>query len=233
MNASEQTLTLSTPCDLERRAADVWRKTAASLLKPSHIHAELDMSNTRSLDSSGIAALLALREVVSKRGGNVRLVNPAPQVMQLLELTRMHRLFQFGFGVTQPAPESLRPILVVEDEPHIRTVCELSMKPLGRRVLSASNGQDAINIARRENPSVIILDYVMPLMDGRQTLRRLKADEATKHIPVILMSATETLAGSQHDSFEGASLFITKPFSPAALRGEVHRLIQTHLPLAA
>lgn len=233
MTSPDQTLILSTPCDLERRAADVWRKTASNLLKSSHNQAEIDMSNTRSVDSSGIAALLSLREVLCKRGGNVRLVNPAPQVMQLLELTRMHRLFQFSFGATQPAPESLRPILVVEDEPHIRTVCELSMKPLGRRVLSASNGQDAINIARRENPSVIILDYVMPLMDGRQTLRRLKADEATKHIPVILMSASEAVVRSQHDSFEGASLFITKPFSPAALRGEVHRLIQAHLPLAA
>jgi anti-anti-sigma factor len=230
---NNNTLTLTTPCDLERREASLWRSMAMNQLKPQHNTVWIDMTNTRSLDSSGIAALLALHEAIRPNEGSVRLLNPAPQILQLLELTRMHRLFQIGQAPAEATPDEKRPILVVEDEPHIRTVCELSMKPLGRRVLSATNGQDAINLARRENPSIIILDYVMPIMDGRQTLQRLKADESTKHIPVIVMSANEAIARSQFETFEGASFFITKPFSPAALRGEVHRLLQNQLTLSA
>jgi anti-anti-sigma factor len=229
----DTTLNLTTPCDLERREAATWRAMAVNQLKPHHARVQIDMTNTRRLDSSGIAALISLHESLRKRDGMVRLVNPTPPVMQLLELTRMHRLFQIGDAPAEPTADAQRPILVVEDELHIRTVCELSMKPLGRRVVCATNGQDAINIARRENPSIIILDYIMPVMDGGQTLRRLKSDDATKHIPVIVMSANEAVARNEFNHFEGASFFVTKPFSPAALRGEVHRLIQNHLTLAA
>lgn len=122
-----------------------------------------------------------------------------------------------------------KPILVVDDEPHIRRVTELSMKPLGQRVLVASDGQEALSIARRENPCVILLDYLMPNMDGQAALEELKSDPATRDIPVVMLSTRGQLAVGQHKGFEAASLFISKPFSPSQLRLEIQRLIQPAL----
>ena len=230
---NDSLLTLPVPADLTRRHANQWCRQAMAQIKPCHQVVRIDLTPTRTLDSTGLAALLTVQETLGKAGGRVRLLNPAPPIMQLLELTRMHRLFEMGEESLGETPETQRPILIVEDEPHIRTVCELSMQPLGRRVLSAHNGRDAINIARLENPSLIILDYVMPVMDGRQTLSRLKADEATRHIPVIVMSAHDGISRSKLETFAGAAFFLSKPFSPAALRVEAQRLIQNHLSPAA
>jgi CheY-like chemotaxis protein len=122
-----------------------------------------------------------------------------------------------------------KPILVVDDEPHIRRVTELSMKPLGRRVLLASDGHEALAIARREKPCVILLDHIMPNMDGKNALSELKNDPDTCDIPVVILSARGQLAVGQYSGFETASLFVTKPFSPTMLRQEIQRLIQPAL----
>jgi CheY-like chemotaxis protein len=118
-----------------------------------------------------------------------------------------------------------RPILVVDDEPHIRRVTELSMKPLGHRVLVASDGHEALAMARRENPCVILLDHIMPNMDGKTALEELKADPATRDIPIVILSARGQLAVGHHIGFEEATLFVSKPFSPTMLRKEIERLI--------
>lgn len=122
-----------------------------------------------------------------------------------------------------------KPILVVDDESHIRRVTELSMKPLGRRVLLASDGREALAIARREKPCVILLDHIMPNMDGKDALVELKSDPDTCDIPVVILSARGQLAVGQYNGFEAASLFVTKPFSPTLLRREIQRLIQPAL----
>jgi CheY-like chemotaxis protein len=117
-----------------------------------------------------------------------------------------------------------KPILVVDDEPHMRRVTELSMRPLGRRVLSAIDGRQAIDIAQREKPCVILLDHIMPVMDGKDALSALKNDPVTRDIPVVILSARGQLAVG--DGFENATLFISKPFSPVQLRQEIQRIIQ-------
>lgn len=124
-----------------------------------------------------------------------------------------------------------RPVLVVDDEPHIRRVTELSMKPLGHPVLVASNGSEAVEIARRDHPCLILLDHLMPVMDGKVALAELKADPNTSDIPVVILSARGQLALGQNKGFEAAAMFIAKPFSPSVLRREVLRLLET--PLAA
>jgi len=122
-----------------------------------------------------------------------------------------------------------KPILVVDDEPHMRRVTELSMKPLGRRVLIASDGLEALTIARREKPCVILLDHLMPIMDGKDALSALKNDPDTRDIPVVIISSRGQLAVGHYDGFENAALFVSKPFSPTLLRQEIQRLIQTTL----
>ncbi len=122
-----------------------------------------------------------------------------------------------------------KPILVVDDEPHIRRVTELSMMPLGHPVLTAADGCEALAIARREKPCIILLDHLMPKMDGKEALAELKKDPATSEIPVIILSARGQLAVGHHNGFEAATLFVTKPFSPTLLRQEIQRLIQPTL----
>ena len=227
------TLHNTTPAELNRTAASAWRNDLMTHMNPGHTCAEVDMSHTKVIDSNGLSALLSVSQEFSKRGGILRLINPAREVVRLLELTRVYRAVEVLYREPEGATPKPRPILVVEDEAHIRSVAEMSMRSLGRAVYLAENGQEAINIARRENPAVIILDYLMPIMDGVTTLRRLKSDETTRHIPVIIMSANEKVGRELSEQFEGASLFLTKPFSPSALRTEVHRLINEHLTLAA
>jgi CheY-like chemotaxis protein len=117
------------------------------------------------------------------------------------------------------------PILIVDDEPHIRRVAELSMQPLGRRVLTATDGRQALEIARREKPCVILLDHIMPVMDGKEALAELKSSPDTQDIPVVIFSARGQLALGQYQGFENAAMFVTKPFSPTQLRREIQRLL--------
>lgn len=109
----------------------------------------------------------------------------------------------------------------------MRRVAELSMKPLGRPVLLAADGQEAVKLARSHRPCVILLDHIMPVMDGKEALQQLKADPATQDIPVIILSSRGQLAVGQYQGFETATLFVSKPFSPALLRREVERLISS------
>lgn len=123
------------------------------------------------------------------------------------------------------------PILVVDDEPHMRRVAELSMKPLGRPILLAADGQEALKLARSQHPCVILLDHIMPVMDGKQALQQLKADHETRDIPVVILSSRGQLALGQYQGFETATLFVSKPFSPTLLRREVERLISASKPI--
>lgn len=121
-------------------------------------------------------------------------------------------------------------ILIVDDEPHVRRVTELSLKPLGCRIRLAGNGLEALSIARQIKPCIIVLDHVMPVMDGQTTLEALKADRNTSDIPVVILSARGQLATGNFQGFEGACMFVTKPFSPRALRLLIKNLIESVIP---
>ncbi len=114
-------------------------------------------------------------------------------------------------------------VLAVDDEPHILKLVAFSLRSGGFEVLEASDGLAAIEIARAEQPDLILMDVMMPALDGFEACRRLKADPATADIPVVMLSAksqkTEQAAGLD----SGATEYICKPFTPkelvAAVRG--------------
>ncbi|CAN5861625.1 hypothetical protein BH11VER1_BH11VER1_19730 [soil metagenome] len=246
-------LRLTAPFKFERREANSWRDSCLKSIASDHHSAEVDLTKTQSIDAAGVAALVTLNQAFVSFGNRVCLVNPTASIVQLLELMGMHRVFQFATKPTASSSMTKGTILVVEDERIIRSVVEMSLRPLGHPLVMAENGMEAINIAHRENPALIILDYVMPVMDGEQTLRRLKMDEATKHIPVIVMSsnegithwcgfsnippcpnvivmsANERIAHGSKAQFAGASLFISKPFNPTTFRSEVLRIMTESL----
>ena len=113
-------------------------------------------------------------------------------------------------------------VLVVDDELEIRDLLSKFLTEEGYEVIVASNGEEAIELAKRENPQVILLDIMMPGMDGIETCKRLKAEEKTRFIPIIMMTA---YTNKKPDAIEaGAEDFVTKPFHLAELSFRVQSI---------
>lgn len=116
-------------------------------------------------------------------------------------------------------------VLIVDDEPHMLRVTELSLRKGGFTLLTARNGREALEAARRELPSLVVMDVLMPEMDGLTALRQLRRDPLTAAIPVIMLTARGHVMTRTEAEESGATLFLTKPFSPAHLLQEARRLI--------
>ena len=116
-------------------------------------------------------------------------------------------------------------VLIADDEHNIRHILDFSLHAEGYDVLSAHTGEDALTIAREENPDLIILDVMMPGRGGIETCRLLKSDPQTAGIPVILLTARSTKADRQAGDEAGANDYITKPFSPARVIEAVQDLL--------
>ncbi|MFN9309809.1 response regulator [Gemmatimonas sp.] len=116
-----------------------------------------------------------------------------------------------------PAPSTADRILVVDDETEIVALVAYHLAKTGYRVSTASSGQDALELARRERPSLIVLDLLLPGMSGFDVLEQLRLDESTRDIAVIMLTARR----EEPDRIRGLSLgaddYLTKPFSPAEL----------------
>jgi two-component system phosphate regulon response regulator PhoB len=111
-------------------------------------------------------------------------------------------------------------VLVVEDEEHVRTVLEYNLELDGFEVYLAADGPAGLELAREKRPDVILLDWMMPKMDGLKVLSELKADERTRSIPVFMLTAKGMMADVARALYEGADDYITKPFDPVEL-GEI------------
>lgn len=116
-------------------------------------------------------------------------------------------------------------ILIVDDEPHMLRVTEFSLRRGGYQLLIGRNGREAIELADREQPALIVMDVLMPELDGLGALRLLKQSPKTASIPVIMLTARGHVMTRQDAEDSGASLFLTKPFSPNQLLTEAKRLI--------
>ncbi|RLI36014.1 two-component system response regulator [Candidatus Bathyarchaeota archaeon] len=115
-------------------------------------------------------------------------------------------------------------VLVVDDESEIRDLLRTSLSAEGYEVVVASNGEEAIGLAKRENPQVILLGIEMPGIDGIETCKRLKAEEKTRLIPIIMMT---TLGDRDIEAYlEGAADVVNKPFDIAELTFRVKSLLR-------
>ncbi|MFW9261395.1 response regulator [Nostoc sp. CALU 546] len=117
-------------------------------------------------------------------------------------------------------------VLIVDDEEDVRAIAKLGLEMgAGWNVLTASSGQEALNVALNHKLDVILLDMMMPDMDGRATLQQLKANPATKEIPVILLTAK--FQQSDRESFtdlDVAAIF-AKPFRPLKLAEQISEVL--------
>lgn len=119
-----------------------------------------------------------------------------------------------------------RRVLIVEDEDDIREVAQLSLElSAGWTVLTAANGSAGLEVARAEKPDAILLDVMMPDMDGPTTFTHLQADAATRDIPVILLTAKVQQLDRARFAELGVKALIAKPFDPLTLADEVARVL--------
>jgi len=133
--------------------------------------------------------------------------------------------------LTEPAPRAKRSerpmprVLVVDDQEDILQTTALVLAKGGYEALTATNGFEALETARRERPDLILLDVEMPRMDGWETLRLLRLDDATVRIPVAMFTILFDLREKVRAMKYGAQDYITKPFSIDDLLGRVARLL--------
>ena len=113
-------------------------------------------------------------------------------------------------------------ILIVDDEDDIREVAQVSLELVGQyEVLTASSGRDGVARARTAQPDAILLDVMMPDLDGPGTLAQLRADPATRDIPVVFLTAKTQQAERARLAELGAAGILVKPFDPLKLPGEI------------
>ena len=119
----------------------------------------------------------------------------------------------------------MRKILIADDEPYILNILDFSLGAEGYTVVQAVDGQAALSLAGQHEPDLIILDVMMPGIDGYEACKRLKEDPQTKSIPVVLLTARNSLEDRRRGEEVGADGYMTKPFSPQRLLD----LVQEHL----
>jgi CheY-like chemotaxis protein len=116
-------------------------------------------------------------------------------------------------------------ILVVEDQDSIRRMIEALVQARGYQVTAVSSGAKAIDVALTDAPDVVLLDLNLPgQYDGFDVCQKLRADAATRHVPVVIISAMDDDESRARATAAGATAYYTKPFSPIALLKEIDRL---------
>jgi DNA-binding response OmpR family regulator len=117
-------------------------------------------------------------------------------------------------------------VLIVDDEAPIRLLCRVNLEPEGMEVLEAADGQSGLETARAELPDVILLDVMMPGMDGWEVAERLIDDETTHEIPLVFLTARAELRDRARGLELGGVDYITKPFNPTELASVVEHLLE-------
>jgi len=117
-------------------------------------------------------------------------------------------------------------ILVVDDEPDVASLLTLMLKSQGYEVIAAGDGQEALEKARSENPDLILLDVMLPRLDGYKVARMLKFDENYSHIPIIMLTAKIQDRDKQTGLEMGANDYVTKPFDTAQLLAKIKDILE-------
>jgi len=117
-------------------------------------------------------------------------------------------------------------ILVVDDESDLVEMLSIRLEANNYQVIAASDGQEGLDKARSESPDLIILDLMLPKLDGYQVCRMLKSDERYKQIPIVIFTARAQESDIKAGNEAGADAYITKPFEPAILLDKVSQLLE-------
>jgi CheY-like chemotaxis protein len=116
-------------------------------------------------------------------------------------------------------------VLVIDDEPDVRWVLRLSLEHAGHEVILAEDGLRGVALAQRQRPDAIVLDLMMPVMDGYGVLEALGRDERTSRLPVLVLTARALPDEAERVTRAGARWFMSKPFEPTDLASTVEGMI--------
>jgi DNA-binding response OmpR family regulator len=117
-------------------------------------------------------------------------------------------------------------VLVIDDEAPIRLLCRVNLEAEKMTVIEAEEGAAGLELARTERPDVILLDVMMPGMDGWEVLQRLLDDEATREIPIVFLTARAELRDRARGLDLGGVDYVTKPFNPLELAPLVRTVLE-------
>jgi DNA-binding response OmpR family regulator len=128
--------------------------------------------------------------------------------------------------LTEPALNREQPVvLAADDDDDILELVAFRLERSGYRVIRARDGEEALALARAEHPDLAVLDVMMPKLDGFELTRRLRADDATRRMPILLLTARGQDADLEQGFAAGADDYLRKPFSPQELRSRVQAML--------
>jgi DNA-binding response OmpR family regulator len=121
-------------------------------------------------------------------------------------------------------------VLIIDDEEDVREIAKMGLEMAANwTVLTASSGTEGLNIARDKQPDLILLDWMMPVLNGKQTLEKLKSATETANIPIILMTAKTETAIKEHLQDLAIVGIITKPFRPLQLPDRIGEVLNNQI----
>jgi two-component system alkaline phosphatase synthesis response regulator PhoP len=132
-----------------------------------------------------------------------------------------------GIGAARPEAGTVAKILVVDDHPDIARLIQRELENEGHTIVTASDGEEALRLVAREEPAVVVLDVILPKMDGFEVLRALRSDPATRGIRVIMLTVMDQDGAVSHGLELGADWYVAKPFVPGDIASLVRRFLQS------
>jgi len=117
-------------------------------------------------------------------------------------------------------------VLIIDDEAPIRLLCRVNLEAEGMEVIEASDGEKGVELARRERPDVILLDVMMPRLDGWDVAQALVGDALTKEIPIAFLTARAEVRDRARGLDIGGVEYVTKPFNPLELAPLIENLLE-------
>ena len=123
-----------------------------------------------------------------------------------------------------------RKILAVDDERHIVRLVQVNLERAGYQVVTAFDGREALEKVALEKPDLIVLDVMMPYMDGFEVLQTLRKNQSTRDLPVIMLTAKAQDADVFRGWQSGVDAYLTKPFNPSELMAFVRRILEGNGP---
>ena len=121
-------------------------------------------------------------------------------------------------------------VLIVDDDPDIRTLYGLLLRREGFEVIEAGSGQEALSKVKAETPTLVLLDVMMPGMNGYEVCQQIKSDPQTAHLPILMISGKTTVADRKNGMSVGADDFLVKTIGPRSLVSRVKDLLSPALP---
>ncbi|MDD5431587.1 MAG: response regulator [Candidatus Omnitrophica bacterium] len=117
-------------------------------------------------------------------------------------------------------------ILIVDDDPDIRDVLKLTLSEENYEVLEALDGEEALKMITAKSPNLVLLDYKIPKVDGREVCRRIKSDLLMRHLPIIMVTGKGDITDKVHGIDAGADDYVVKPFEPKELLARIRMVIR-------